>query len=76
LPRLNCTYAQFIAIIEQHGFKLHRQEATSHRVYRGVVSNTVQIVIVSVHRMADPIPTGTLQAMIRQSGLAKHLFRR
>jgi predicted RNA binding protein YcfA (HicA-like mRNA interferase family) len=76
VPRLSCTYARFVAIIEAHGFVLHRHDGTSHRLYRAVVRGTVHMVTVAGHRDADDVPTGTLQSMIRQSGLPKSLFRR
>ena len=75
MPRLNCTFAQFIAIIEANGFVLHRHDGGSHRRYRGEIGGQVRLVTVAVHRMSDPIKLGTLEAMIRQSGLVKSLFR-
>lgn len=75
MPRLNCTFERFIAILEAHGFALHRHEGTSHRQYRGIVSGQIRLVTVAAHRMADTIKPGTLASMIRQSGLPKALFR-
>jgi len=75
MPRLNCTFDRFIAILEQHGFALHRHGATSHRRYRGVIDGEVRFVDVAYHRITDAIRTGTLNSMIRQSGLPKRLFR-
>jgi predicted RNA binding protein YcfA (HicA-like mRNA interferase family) len=66
----------FIAIIEQHGFSLYRQGATSHRRYRGIVKGQVRFVDISVHSLGDDLKPGTLASMIRQSGLPKKLFRR
>jgi len=74
LPRLKCTFREFLAIIEQRGFVLHRHGATSHRRYRGVVDGTVRFVDVAFHSAADEIAPGTLRSMIRQSGLPKSLF--
>jgi predicted RNA binding protein YcfA (HicA-like mRNA interferase family) len=42
LPRLKCTFREFIAIIEARGFALHRHDGTSHRIYRGVVGGEVR----------------------------------
>ena len=75
MPRLNCSFERFIAIIEHHGFVLHRHGATSHRRYRGVIQGEVRFVDVAFHRIGDPIRQGTLNSMIRQSGLPKALFR-
>jgi predicted RNA binding protein YcfA (HicA-like mRNA interferase family) len=75
MPRLNCTFADFIGILERHGFVLHRHDGGSHRLYRAVIDGTVKIVTVAPHRMNDPIKAGTLSAMIRQSGLPKGIFR-
>ena len=76
MPRLSCTFRRFIEIITQHGFELHRQGATSHRRYRGVVNDEVRYVDIAVHNLKDEIKPGTLQSMIRQSGLPKSLFHR
>jgi len=76
LPRLSCNYRQFLEILERHGFVLIRHDASSHRRYRGVVDGHVRFVDLAPHQWSDDIPLGTLQSMIRQSGLPKALFRR
>jgi predicted RNA binding protein YcfA (HicA-like mRNA interferase family) len=53
---------------------LHRHGATSHRRYRGTVDGIVRLVDVAFHNINDVIAPGTLQSMIRQSGLPKSLF--
>ena len=68
-------YREFIAIIEDHGFRLHRQGATSHAIYRGTVNGKVEQVIVAGSGGEDIKPK-TLASMIRQSGLPKKLFRK
>lgn len=75
MPRLSCSFDRFIAIIEAHGFSLHRHDGGSHRHYRGTVNGEVRLVTVAAHRLSDDIKPGTLNAMIRQSGLPKALFR-
>jgi predicted RNA binding protein YcfA (HicA-like mRNA interferase family) len=76
VPRLKCTFGEFIAIIESNGFVLHRHGATSHRRYRAVIGGKVYFVDVAGHNDKDEIAPGTLVSMIRQSGLPKRLFRR
>jgi predicted RNA binding protein YcfA (HicA-like mRNA interferase family) len=76
LPRIKCTFAEFIDIICANGFTLERTKGTSHRQYRGVVNGVVCKVTVACHRLTDEIKPGTLQSMIRQSGLPKSLFRK
>ena len=76
MPRLKCTYAEFLEIIEAYGFVLHRHDGGSHRRYRAVIRGAVHLVDMSQHNWNDEIPTGTLQAMIRQSGLPKKIFRK
>jgi predicted RNA binding protein YcfA (HicA-like mRNA interferase family) len=76
VPRLKCTFGEFVAIIERHGFVLHRHGATSHRRYRAVIDGQVYFVDVAGHSDKDEIAPGTLSSMIRQSGLPKRLFRR
>ena len=76
MPRLKCTFQQFLDIIEARGFVLHRHEGGSHRRYRGVVKGEVYFVDLAPHSWSDDIKAGTLKSMIRQSGLPKALFRR
>ena len=76
MPRLNLTFAEFVAIISPHGFALHRRDGGSHQRWRGVVKGEVRFVDLAPHTMKDDVPTGTLAQMIRQSGLPKHLFRK
>lgn len=68
-------FRDFIRIIEKHGFVLHRQSGTSHRVYRGMIDGKTHFVTVACTRESDDIKQGTLSSMIRQSGLLKRLFR-
>lgn len=76
MPRIKCTFAVFVTILLENGFELHRHGATNHRRYRGIVAGKVCMVDMSPHKLSDDIPDGTLQSMIRQSGLPKHLFRK
>jgi predicted RNA binding protein YcfA (HicA-like mRNA interferase family) len=76
LPRLKCTYYEFLKIIEANGFIEIRHGATSHRRYRAVVNGEVKFVDWAPHDPNSEIAIGTLQSMIRQSGLAKKLFRK
>ncbi|MEM7693672.1 MAG: type II toxin-antitoxin system HicA family toxin [Pseudomonadota bacterium] len=76
MPRLKCTFRGFIAIIEANGFALHRHDGGSHRRYRAERDGSVHFVDVAAHNLGDEIKSGTLNAMIRQSGLPKKLFRK
>jgi predicted RNA binding protein YcfA (HicA-like mRNA interferase family) len=76
VPRLKCTFREFIAIIEAHGFSLHRHGATSHRRYRGIIDGQVRFVDVAGHNDNDEIRPDTLASMIRQTGLSRRLFRK
>lgn len=76
MSRLNCTYKEFIEILEANKFEKVRQEG-SHQTWRGVIGNKVQTVIVAPHgSLKTQIGLNTLQSMIRQSGLSKKLFRK
>jgi predicted RNA binding protein YcfA (HicA-like mRNA interferase family) len=75
VPRLNCTFGEFVEIISAHGFVLHRQGATSHRRYRAEINGVVYYVDVAGSGN-ERIKPGTLKSMIRQSGLPAHLFRK
>ncbi|MFP5234862.1 MAG: type II toxin-antitoxin system HicA family toxin [Acidobacteriota bacterium] len=57
-------------ILERHGFVAVRQRG-SHRIMQLQSEGTTVTVPVPIH---DPIRRGTLQSIIRQSGLAKSLF--
>lgn len=73
MPRLKCTFAQFIAILRQHDFEAIRQEG-SHARYRAERGGKVWLVTVAGSGNTD-IKPGTLKSMIRQSGLPASLFR-
>jgi len=76
LPRLKCTFREFIEIITARGFVEIRHGATSHCRYRGIVGGQVRFVDVAAHSLGDNINPNTLASMIRQSGLDKALFRK
>jgi len=76
VPRLKCTYREFLAILDQCRFEMIRHDGGSHRRYRGIVAGTVRLVDIAYHAIGDEIPRGTLESMIRQSGLNKRLFRK
>ncbi len=68
------TYNNFIRMLEAKGFALARKSGAA-RIYKGTVGGRVRLVSVHFHRDSDDIKTGTLQSMIRASGLPKKLFR-
>lgn len=57
-------------ILEQHGFVAVRQRG-SHRILQLQSQGTTTTVPVPLH---DPLRRGTMQSIIRQSGLPKSLF--
>lgn len=61
-------------ILEGNGFVIIRQNGTSHRQLRGVVNGDVKMTTLA-GKLSDEIAIGTLQAIIRQSGLPRKLFR-
>lgn len=75
MPRLICTFQQVLDILLSNGFVVQRHDGTSHRQLRGIVSGEVRVVTVA-GKLSDEVAIGTLQSMIRQSGLSKKLFRR
>jgi predicted RNA binding protein YcfA (HicA-like mRNA interferase family) len=76
LPRLSCTFKEFLTVILANGFVLHRSGGGSHRRYRGIIDGEVRFVDFAAHNLNDEIKLGTLKSMIRQSGLPEHLFRK
>ena len=57
-------------ILDQHGFLAVRQHG-SHRIMQLRTEGTTVTVPVPLH---DPLRRGTLQSIVRQSGLSKSLF--
>jgi len=57
-------------LLSQHGFQQVRQRG-SHAVMQKRIGNSTVTVPVPMH---DEIRIGTLQSIIRQSGLARQLF--
>jgi predicted RNA binding protein YcfA (HicA-like mRNA interferase family) len=49
VPRLKCTFGQFVEIIVKNGFSLHRQSGTSHAIYRCEQGGEVRSVVVAAH---------------------------
>lgn len=76
MPRLTCTFHEFIEIIEARGFVLIRQHGGSHQQYRRDLGGEVHNVMVAAHSLSDTIKPNALNSMIRQSGLPKALFRK
>jgi predicted RNA binding protein YcfA (HicA-like mRNA interferase family) len=76
VPSLKCTYGEFLEILKAHGFVLHRHDGSSHQRWKGKIGGEVRMVDFSPHLYVDYVPLGTLQTMIRQSGLPKKLFRK
>jgi predicted RNA binding protein YcfA (HicA-like mRNA interferase family) len=60
----------------RNGFVLHLQSGTSHAIYRREQAAEVRSVVVAANNLKEEIKPGTLQSMIRQSGLPKHLFQK
>ena len=76
MPRLKCTFREFIEILLAHAFVEQRAAKGSHRRFRGETGGQVRFVTVAPHNINDDIKPGTLKAMIRQSGLQEELFRK
>jgi len=62
--------SEVCTVLEQHGFVAVRQRG-SHRIMQLQADGTTVTVPVPLH---NPVRRGTLQSIIRQSGLAKSLF--
>lgn len=67
-------FKEFIKMLEEHGFVLDRNTGNS-RIYKATVGGATRLVSVHFHRGSDDIKPGTLNSMIRSSGLPKGLFR-
>ncbi|MEY4575185.1 MAG: hypothetical protein RL251_1307, partial [Pseudomonadota bacterium] len=76
MPRLNCTFAEFIKILQFHQFSEIRDPKGSHHRFRGEYDGEIRHVTVAYHKLSDDIKVKTLESMIRQSGLPKSLFKK
>ncbi len=74
MPRLNCTYREFIEVLLANGFVVVRQKG-SHCQYQATVNGEIRLVTVSTNDGTN-IGLTVLQSMIRQSGLKSKLFRK
>lgn len=76
--RLRLAYREIIEILEAYGFtRTDQNKPGSHRAYVGLVHGREQHVTVAPHGELSAIcPPGTLNSIIRQSGLGKKIFRR
>ncbi len=74
MPRLSLTFQQVLDILEAHGFVVVRHKGTSHRQLRGVVNGAVQMTT-PAGKLSDEVAIRTLQAIMRQSGLPRSVFR-
>ena len=73
MPKLGVfSGTELCKILERHGFAAIRQRG-SHVVMQQQSAGTTVTVPIPVHR---EIKTGTLQSIIRQSGLSRSLFER
>ena len=63
-----------ISFLKDHGFVLHRSSG-SHFQYKKVESNGIRLVTVAYHGNRD-VPPGTLNSIIRQSGIPKEQWRK
>ena len=62
--------SELVKLLAAHGFEKIRQKG-SHIVMQKKHNNTTKTVIIPDHK---EIKTGTLQSVIRQSGLEKDIF--
>lgn len=70
--RLN--FRQIISILEKNHFTLTRVRG-SHGTYMGIVNGQRRIFTVQQNHLNETVAIGTLKSIIRQSGLAKELFK-
>lgn len=68
------SFRDFVKVLKRHGFKLDRKSGAT-RIYKGVVDKELKLVTIHYHKGGEDIMLGTLNAMIKQSGLPKQLFR-
>lgn len=71
--KLITTFNEMIAVLEDHGFT---QIPGRKCQWTAVIEGQRRIVTIDYHGGNRSIATGTLQSMIRQSGLPKAVFRK
>jgi predicted RNA binding protein YcfA (HicA-like mRNA interferase family) len=62
------TYRELIKTIEAAGWRFHRTGAGAHMIYRHP-TRRASIVVAHGAKLARDVPTGTLNAILRQAGL-------
>lgn len=68
-------YRDIASILTKNGFSLVQNKTSgSHRKFRGIINNQTRIVIIPEKK--GDLKKGTLEKIIRQSGLSKYLFRK
>ena len=73
MPKLGVfSGAEVCRLLVEHGFEQVRQRG-SHAVMQRRLNNTTITIPIPLHR---ELCTGTLRAIIRQSGLAREIFER
>jgi predicted RNA binding protein YcfA (HicA-like mRNA interferase family) len=65
----NWTASEVIKFLKNHGFILHRSNG-SHFQYKKVTPQETRLVTVAYHGK-EAIPIGTINSIIRQSGIDK-----
>ncbi len=68
-------FNEVIQFLKKNGFELHRKSKGSHFHYKKVTKNKSYLVTVASHR-SKTIPAGTLNSIIRQSGIDKKYWRK
>ncbi|MDQ5954280.1 MAG: hypothetical protein QG583_208 [Patescibacteria group bacterium] len=69
----NWTFADVSKFLKSHGFIQHGKTKGSHFHYKKVSKEKSYLVIVAFHGMKS-IPRGTMNSIVRQSGIDKKIW--
>ena len=69
-------YREVLRILRDNGFSYKRDGKGKHTIWEGKHSGKTYVVTLSYDQEGNDVPKGTLDNIIRQSGLPKKLFRK
>ena len=69
-------YREVLRILRDNGFSFKRDGKGKHTIWEGNYSDKTHVVVLSYDQEGNDVPKGTLDNIIRQSGLPKRLFRK
>ena len=70
----NWTFIEVSKFLKLHGFVLHGKATGSHFHYKKITTERSFLVILAYHGNKGIIPPGTMNSIVRQSGINKKVW--